>query len=306
LIEFIKHPEERKEIINVLKNGEKLKDRFISLKVEKRRELKASLSIEPNLDEAGKPVKAEIALMDVTDRIKAEEERVALEKKLGQSERLASVGKLAMGFAHEISNPLTNIQLASEILSLKEDKEVKNKVHVITKNVDLASSVVRNLLDFSRQTKLSMRLIQIEPVLDDSLDMISPRLRDVEIIKRLAKTPEIMGDSKQLQQVFANILINAVQAMPTGGKITIKSGVEKSNIFVSFNDNGPGIPKEQLEKIFDPFYTTKEVGMGTGLGLSLSYGIVKAHGGDVVVQSRMGKGTTVTVKLPLETKGKVQ
>ena len=300
-LDFIKEPEVKKVVSTGLQKGGSVKDQFIQLIDASGHNLIVSLSLNSVLDEKGLPLRSEIAIMDVTDRIKIDEEKRRLEKELSQSERLASVGKLALGFAHEISNPLTNIQLAVELLSKKEDrKDIKHRLEVITKNVDMATSVVRNLLDFSRQTQLNITVIELEKVLDESLDMLSPRLKDVKVVKKMEQLPKIPGDPKQLQQVFSNIIINAVQAMPNGGRLTINSRLEGSLAVVSFADTGMGIHEKQLGKVFDPFFTTKEVGSGTGLGLSLTYGIVKAHGGDINIESAIGKGTTVTVRLPLE------
>jgi PAS domain S-box-containing protein len=305
-LNFIKESDERKEISALLSEGGSAKDKFISIRGMNGKDLIASMSVESIMDEKGTPLKSEIALMDITDRVRADEERITLEKKLAHSEKLASIGKLATGFAHEISNPLTNIQLAAEILSKKESrKEAKERIEVITQNVDMASSVVRDLLDFSRETELNIVSIDLKGVLVNSLKTVSPRLKSIKVIKKLEKPIKIMGDPKQLQQVFANIIINAVQAMPQGGTLTIKSKLDEPLAVVSFTDTGQGIPEEQLKKIFDPFFTTKEVGTGTGLGLSLIYGIVKAHGGDIDVKSTTGKGTTVTIRLPtVKTKGK--
>jgi PAS domain S-box-containing protein len=294
--DYIKDPNEEEKITTFLKEGGSLRDQFIHIKNISGKELTLSLSIESMLDENGNPIRSEIALMDVTDRITAEEEKRSLQKELANSEKLATVGKLAMGFAHEISNPLTNIQLAAEILSKKVGKAAKSRIDVISKNVEMASSVVRNLLDFSRQTQLNIVPLDLQQVIDESLEMLSPRLEEIDVVKNIGKLPEIEGDPKQLVQVFANIIINAIQAMPKGGKLTINTKREPSFIVVSFNDTGQGIPKDQLEKIFDPFYTTKEVGTGTGLGLSLTYGIVKAHGGDINIESALGKGQYLVKK----------
>ncbi|GBE19023.1 sporulation kinase E [archaeon BMS3Abin16] len=308
ILDYIGDSKERSEIEERLKKGETVKDRLIAFK-NKGGETMVSLSIKTITDKQGSPVRSEIVLMDVTERIRSEAEKKRLEGELAHSARLASIGKLAMGFAHEISNPLTNIQLATELLERKtKNKAILDRVDVITKNVDLASSVVRNLLDFSRQTQLDIRPIDLGRIVEDSIEMVSPRLKNVKVVKKIGRLPNIMGDDKQLKQVFANILINAAQAMPNGGKLTVKTGVEDRFAIVSFSDTGVGISEENLRHIFDPFFTTKEVGSGTGLGLSLAYGIVKVQGGDITVESKLGSGTTFTVHMPLsaEQGGKIQ
>ncbi|HDH28105.1 MAG TPA: PAS domain S-box protein, partial [Euryarchaeota archaeon] len=308
ILEYIGDSKERSEIEERLKKGETVKDRLIAFK-NKGSETRVSLSIKTITDKQGSPVRSEIVLMDVTERIRSEAEKKRLEGELAHSARLASIGKLAMGFAHEISNPLTNIQLATELLERKtKNKAILDRVDVITKNVDLASSVVRDLLDFSRQTQLDIRPTDLGRIVEDSIEMVSPRLKNVKVVKKIGRLPNIMGDDKQLKQVFANILINAAQAMPNGGKLIVKTSLEDRFAIVSFSDTGSGISEENLRHIFDPFFTTKEVGSGTGLGLSLAYGIVKVQGGDITVDSRLGTGTTFTVHMPLsaEQGGKIQ
>lgn len=299
ILDFLGDEEDKKEVMETLMKGGTIKDRTVHIKGDKEEDQISSLSLRSIKDDSGKPVKAEIALMDITDRIRESEEKANLQKKLSDSMRLASIGKLAMGFAHEIGNPLTNIQLAAEILLRKVDDNLKPRVDVITKNVDLASSVVRNLLDFSKQTSLSLAPIELETVVDDSVDMVSPRLKNITVVKNLQKDITIMGDQKQLQQVFANIMINASQAMSAGGQITLTGSIEGSLGVIRFKDTGGGIPEEQLKHIFDPFFTTKEVGKGMGLGLSLAYGIIQAHNGEIKVKSKLGEGTEVEIRLPL-------
>gem|GEM_PF-1909241 len=308
ILDFIVDSDERSEIEGSLQKGETVKDRLIAFSHSGNARM-VSLSIKTITDKQGAPVRSEIALMDVTDRIRSQADKKRLEEELAHSARLASIGKLAMGFAHEISNPLTNIQLATELLERKtSNKAILDRVDVITKNVDLASSVVRNLLDFSRQTQLDIRPADLGLIVEDSIEMASPRLKEVKIVKKIGRIPNIMGDEKQLKQVFANILINAAQAMSNGGKLTVKTSFDDRFATVSFSDTGVGISDENIKHIFDPFFTTKEVGTGTGLGLSLAYGIVKVQGGDITVESKQGTGTTFTVHMPLSAEhgGKIQ
>jgi len=302
-VDLIVDPEEKRKISSALEKGVSFKDRVISIEDISGKEVVTSISSEPILDGKGDVVRSEIAIVDVTDRIKEEEERKKLEAQLAKSARLASVGKLATGIAHEISNPLTNIQLATEILSQSNlKKKEKGRLNIITKNVEMASTVIRDLLNFARTGELHVKPLDLERLIDSALEMVSPRLSDIKIAKDLNGLPEIPGDEKQLKEVFANIIINASQSMPNGGRLIIETDIEGDFAVASFKDTGEGIPEEQLKKIFDPFFTTKEVGKGTGLGLSLSYGIVKAHGGDINVKSTIGKGTTVSVHLPLKEK----
>jgi PAS domain S-box-containing protein len=303
-MDFVVERKDRKEISAVLKEGGSIKDKLTRLKNPLGEEVIASVSLENILDEKGEVVRSEIAIMDVTERIRAEEEKSRLEWQLAQSEKLAAIGKLATGVAHEISNPLTNIQLAAEILSYEDlSDEVKARLDVITKNVDMASSVIKDLLSFSRMSQLSTAPLDLRKVLESSLALVSPRFKNIKVIKKMKKLPEINGDEERLREVFANIFINAAQAMPDGGVLKIETNTNRAFVVVKIRDTGHGISKEHLDRVFDPFFTTKEVGSGIGLGLSLCYGIVKAHGGDIDIESTLGKGTTVTVKLPREENG---
>jgi PAS domain S-box-containing protein len=237
---------------------------------------------------------------DVTERKKFEKEKAKLEQQLYQTDKLASVGLLAAGVAHGINNPLTAISLNTEVLmSRVKDEEIKEKLRTIEEQVNIAASIVKNLLDFSREMKPEVRTIDLNEILQKDLETLSFHLKGIDVSKNFNKIPKIIGDASQLHQVFMNIIINAIQAMPDGGKLTISTEREDSYVVVTISDTGVGIAKEHLPKIFDPFFTTKEVGEGTGLGLSICHGIVKEHGGSIEVESEVGKGSTFRVKLPV-------
>jgi two-component system NtrC family sensor kinase len=163
--------------------------------------------------------------------------------------------------------------------------------------------IVRGLLDFARQTEPQKVLSDITEVTQKSINLISHQasIQNVKIEKKIKPDlPKIMIDAGQIQQVFINILLNAIEAMPRGETLTVSSEVEDEMTAIQFTDTGIGIPEENLPKIFDPFFTTKEQGKGTGLGLSVSYGIIERHRGKLEVKSQVGKGTTFTVKLPIK------
>nr|NIO68001.1 two-component sensor histidine kinase [Anaerolineae bacterium] len=229
----------------------------------------------------------------------------AAQEQLLQSEKLASIGQLAAGVAHEINNPMGVILgFAQGILkTLPEDDPLRKPLTTIEKESLRCKRIVQNLLDFARHSEPTPHLTNINELIDASCDLVEHQtsLQNVKLVKGYDPAlPSIMADPNQLQQVFINIMLNAYQAMPDGGTLHITTRQVGSELQVIFTDTGVGIPPENVQNIFDPFFTTKEVGEGTGLGLSVSYGIVKAHGGDIEVESQAGKGTTFVIKLPLE------
>jgi two-component system NtrC family sensor kinase len=235
------------------------------------------------------------------------EELRKTENQLIQSDKVASLGKLAAGVAHEINSPLTGILTYSSLLlkAKEEGDPEKEDLEVIVNETNRCKMIVKGLLDFARQTEPQKVLSDINEVIDKSINLISHQasLQNVKIDKKIKPDlPKIMIDVGQIQQVFINILLNAIEAMPQGGTLTVSSGIENEMAAVRFTDTGIGIPQENLPKILDPFFTTKKQGKGTGLGLSVSYGIIERHRGKLEVRSKLGKGTTFTVKLPIKEK----
>ena len=232
------------------------------------------------------------------------------ENQLFQSEKLASLGKLAAGVAHEINSPLTGVLTYSSLL-LQEKKKgdpEKEDLEVIVNETNRCKKIVKGLLDFARQTEPDKAISDINEVIEKSIDLISHQasMQSIKIEKKIKpKIPRIMIDKGQIQQVFINILLNAIEAMPQGGTLTISSGIEGQMITIGFADTGAGIPEENMRKIFDPFFTTKKQGRGTGLGLSVSYGIIERHRGRLDVKSRVEKGTTFIIKLPIESSSEI-
>ncbi len=231
-----------------------------------------------------------------------------------QSSKLAALGKMAAGIAHEINNPLAVIGekagwlkdlLSTEELSQNANfQEFSDTVAKIEQYVVRAKTVTHRLLGFARRMEPVSEKVNINSVLDESIDFLEneARYRNIDIqTDYYQNLPLITSDSAQLQQVFLNILNNAIDAIGKDGEIIIKTKhIAKNNeIAVEIADNGPGIPKEMLKKIFDPFFTTKEVGKGTGLGLSISYGIIEKLGGRIMVASEEGQGSTFTIYLPI-------
>ncbi len=224
-----------------------------------------------------------------------------------QTEKIASLGRLAAGVAHEINNPLAGILIYAELLKrdLQENATVQENIEVIINQTVRCQQIVTRLLEFSRQSLGQKTLFDLNETLNRCVDLLSNQslFHDIEIIRDLdPELPQIIGDPGQLQQVFANLLLNAADAMKGQGKITITSrpAPGEDGIILTMADTGPGIPLEIRDKIFEPFFTTKPPGKGTGLGLSIVYGVLQRHGGTIEVAGGSGGGTIFTVSLPLD------
>ena len=228
-----------------------------------------------------------------------------------QTEKLASLGKLAAGIAHEINNPLGGILIYSHLLL--EDLEKTNphyeNLEKIVKETTRCKDIVKGLLEFARPKEPEATSTDVNELLQKSLSLIESQslFQNIRVVRDYAENlPRIVADSSQLQQVFMNIILNAADAMQGEGRLILKTYVDEKgeNLYIDFKDTGPGIKEEDKQKIFDPFYTTKEVGHGTGLGLSISYSIIRKHQGTISVESTYGKGVTFTIKLPVS--GEIQ
>ena len=276
---------------------------------------------------------------------KEKSEQVALIKKLEeahhqllQSEKMASIGSLAAGVAHEINNPIGFVAsnmgnlgnsvedlfqiidaYRTEVLSYNPNPQADQLAksldldflredikHLLLENkdgVDRVKRIVQDLKDFSHVDHGEWVMTCIHQGLNSTLNIVNNELKyKATVEKKYGDIPPIYCIGSQLNQVFMNLLINAAHAIEGSGKIVIETGVQDTELFVKISDSGCGIPKDNLARIFDPFFTTKPVGQGTGLGLSLSYGIVKRHEGKITVESEQGVGTTFTVWLPLTSK----
>ena len=223
------------------------------------------------------------------------------------ADRLASIGELAAGTAHELNNPLTSVIGFSQLLMEKDiPDDIREDVKLIYNEAQRAADVTKNLLTFARKRAPVKQLIQINNIIEDVLKLraYEHKVNGIEVKRRLAHDlPEIMVDYFQMQQVFLNIIINAEYFMTEAhnrGTLTITTKKHNSSVRISIADDGPGIPQENLSRIFDPFFTTKEAGKGTGLGLSICHGIVAEHGGQIYARSQPGKGATFVVELPIK------
>ncbi len=230
----------------------------------------------------------------------------ASQEQLLQSSKLAAIGELVSGVAHELNNPLAAISMATEMLEMMaEDQEGKECVGVIGAHIQRAIAIVGNLLSFARKHEPYRYCISINEAIKSTIELRAYELNldGIEIVTDLAPDlPDTTADFNQLQQVFLNLVGNAEQAMKEAhgkGCISINSRVADGLIRVSFTDDGPGVPTHIKDRLFEPFFTTKEVGKGTGLGLSICYGIIEDHGGRIYVESGKGDGTTFVIELPI-------
>lgn len=274
-----------------------------------------------------------------------EEQRVLIKKleeahnQLLQSEKLASIGQLAAGVAHEINNPIgfVNSNLGTlnnyvddllRIVDLYEsgrhllasDPELHRRIMDVCKKADIeflredivklitesiegttrVRRIVQDLRDFSRVDSADWQMADLHAGLESTLNVVSNEIKyKAEVLREFGTLPQVECRLSQINQVFMNMLVNAAQAIPERGTITLRSGCVEDKVWIAISDTGKGIPSELLNRIFDPFFTTKEVGKGTGLGLSVSYGIVDKHGGYIDVQSTPGQGSTFTIWLPV-------
>jgi two-component system NtrC family sensor kinase len=245
----------------------------------------------------------------MADSIKERDEKLKEQTKnqIMKSEKLAMIGRLAAGVAHEINNPLGGILVYSHLLledTAGSDPKRANLEKII-RETTRCKDIVRSLLDFARPGEPKIELSSLNETIEGVLSLVEKQVlfHNITIEKDLARDlPRIAFDKSQLQQVFMNIVLNAAEAMDGKGKLTIRTQISVDGSYgeAKFTDTGHGIPKENFENLFEPFFTTKKPGEGTGLGLSISYGIVKKHSGKIEVESEVGKGTTFTIKLPIK------
>jgi PAS domain S-box-containing protein len=259
------------------------------------RNLIVNLSVAPFQFGSGERCGSILILDDVTAR-------VHLEEQLQHSEKMASIGLLAAGVAHEVNTPLAGIssyaQLLKKLPAAEERGELLDKIE---KQTVRASKIINSLLNFSRSSSAEFEPLDVNKVLLDVLSLLEHQLETAHVKVRQELTdelPPVRGNENRLQQVFFNLILNARDAMPSGGWLTLATRLEDEQLVVDVRDTGHGIRREHIKRIYDPFFTTKGIGRGTGLGLSVSYGIVQEHGGAIFVESTPGAGTSFRVTLP--------
>jgi signal transduction histidine kinase len=260
------------------------------------------------LDQDREPVGIVLVARDLTPQTRLEAEREELRKRLGQTEKLAALGQFVAGIAHELNNPLQGVLGHLELLRTTGafPKQLRREVWTIYREADRAAKIVRNLLVFAGSRRLARRSVSVNVVIQKvlSLRAAACRTQDIEVVRHYDdRLPRVQSDPLLLHQVFLNMVMNAEHAIAaTGapGRIEVRTSVAPSGdgIVASVRDTGTGIPEETLSHIFEPFYTTKEVGQGTGLGLAIAYGIVQDHGGQIVAANHSEGGAIFTVELP--------
>ncbi len=244
-----------------------------------------------------------VILRDISQRVGDMTKQRALEDQLRKTERLAELGTLASGMAHEIGTPMNVIMGRAELLMRKaKDEPTKRGLETIVTQVERITKIMNQLLSFARKRPSEQRGVDVSVTVGNVLDMLVEKFNKcgIHVIKDYAPNlPQILADSDHITQVLLNLVLNACQAMPEGGTLTLKLCTKRDVVELSLQDTGTGIPEGQISKIFDPFFTTKAVGEGTGLGLTVVHGIIQEHNGTIRVKSIPNQGTTFVISLPI-------
>jgi len=264
------------------------------------RHLVVNVSIAPLVGKNGARLGRLVLVDDITQRVRLEDQMV-------QTEKLTSLGLLAAGVAHEVNTPLAVISNYIQMLAkqIPPDDPRQKTIERIVKQTFRASEIVNNLLNFSRTGGAEPVEIDLNSVLEETLTLVQHPFKtaQVSVVRNYTeKLPPVLGSATRLQQVFLNLFMNARDAMPNGGMLEVRSAAHNGSVEIEVSDTGTGIPSDNIHRIFDPFFTTKATGRGTGLGLSVSYGIIKEHAGKVDVRSTPGKGTSFRLEFPVAKK----
>ena len=258
--------------------------------------LTLNVSIAPLVSKSSERIGRLLLFDDVTQRERMEEQ-------MSQTEKLTSLGLLAAGVAHEVNTPLAVISNYIQMLAkqMPEGDPRQSIIEKIVKQTFRASEIVNNLLNFSRTGAAEAADVDVNRVVEETLALVAHPLKtsQIQVVKQLGETlPPVRGSANKLQQVFLNLFLNARDAMPSGGMLEVRTGAHNGSVEIEVADTGAGIAREHIHRIFDPFFTTKSNGRGTGLGLSVSYGIIKEHSGKIDVRSTPGTGTSFHVEFP--------
>jgi PAS domain S-box-containing protein len=259
------------------------------------------INISPFKDPSGGYV---VILEDVTEKKMMEEE-------LQQASKLASIGKLTAGISHEIGNPLASIsslvqELRASDMDALEEREFRGEsLKTINNHIERIAIIVRSLGDFARTSYTKKTECALPDIIERTLSLVKydKRSRYINLTIRISEVPNILANPHQIQQVFLNLMLNAFDAMPYGGSLAITAGQDGDFVTIVFSDTGTGIEEHAMDKVFDPFFSTKPPGKGTGLGLSICYGIIREHKGTIDFSSKRGEGTSFTIRLPLKSDG---
>lgn len=240
-------------------------------------------------------------IYQVVELIQDITEKKILEAEMLHTAKMVTLGTIAAGIAHEVGNPLASISTRLQLLETERDESfVSQSVKLLRKEINRIEKIVKGISQFGRPSKEGWKLCQINQILSDTVEILkyhrSAKLCDI-VVELEPDLPETLGVSDQLKQVFLDIGLNAVESMPKGGKLIIRTSVKNGNIRIEFIDNGVGIESKDFDNIFKPFYTTKE--KGSGLGLFIVNHFVQAHGGSVIVESKASEGSKFTVNFPI-------
>jgi len=267
--------------------------------------IEGDLSASLIYDEKGNEIASVGIFKDLRERSKMERELREIQQALLQSEKLAAMGRLTSQIAHELNNPIYGIMNTLELLKTEIPPESKRRriLDLSLSEIQRLSEMLRNMLSFSKPEEEKRRPIKIDELIEGILLVMEKQMRESNIQVEISfnpDIPEIMASTNQMRQVMLNILKNAKEAMPKGGTLTVRTSREDNRVLIHIQDTGMGVPEEIRDKIFEAFFTTKQKVKGVGLGLSVCYGIIKDHGGDIKVESEEGKGTTFIISLPVE------
>lgn len=267
--------------------------------------IEGDLSASLIYDEKKKEIASVGIFKDLRERLKMERELREIQQALLQSEKLAAMGRLTSQIAHELNNPIYGIMNTLELLKTEIPPESKRRriLELSLSETQRLAEMLRNMLSFSKPEEEKRRPIKIDELIEGILLVMEKQMRELNVKVETSfdpNIPEIMASTNQMRQVMLNILKNAKEAMPKGGILTVRTVKEEDKVLVYIKDTGVGIPEEIRDKIFEAFFTTKQKVKGVGLGLSVCYGIIKDHGGEIRVESEEGKGTTFIISLPIE------
>ena len=309
-------PEERKCFVEVIQRKGFVKDKQLAMRKKDGTPLWTSISANAQYDEDGDFIGAIETLEDISERIIAEEERARLQAQLSQAQKMEAIGTLAGGIAHDFNNILSAIIGYAELarMNLHKPEKMVNELGEVIKAGERARDLVKHILTFSRKTETRYSPLELSSTVDESLKMLRSVIPStIEIRHDIMKSGLVMSNPTQIHQIIMNLCTNAAQAMDASGgvlevileKIFIDKAMSRdldltsgSYFKLTVSDTGQGIPPENMERIFDPYFTTKELGRGTGLGLSVVHGIVKDHHGAITCMSESGRGTTFEIYLP--------
>jgi len=269
--------------------------------------VEGDLSASIIFDEKGNEIASVGIFKDLRERLRIERELQKMQEALLQSEKLAAMGRLTSQIAHELNNPIYGIMNTLELLKTEIPPESKRRriLELSLSEIQRLSEMLRNMLSFSKPEEEKRRAVKIDELIEGILLVMEKQMREANIRVETSfgeEIPDVMASTNQMRQVFLNIFKNAKEAMPKGGTLFVRTSKEDNRVLIHIQDTGIGIPEEIKDKIFDAFFTTKQKVKGVGLGLSVCYGIIRDHGGEIKIKSEEGKGTTFTISLPIESR----